>query len=223
MENWLKAEFHCHSIASRDSLSRPADLIDTARRRGLGRLMVTDHNTIRGAQEAHQLDAELVVVGEEILTLDGELLAYYVTDEIPRGLVPEDAIRMLRQQGAFISVPHPFDRGRHGWELADLKRIVPLVDAIEVFNSRSHLPAYNDQSAAFAKEHSLAVTVGSDAHTLGEVGRSTLTLPAFNSADELRQVIRQGIPETRISSPWVHFGSFWARIKKGQANHSDNL
>ncbi len=223
MENWLKAEFHCHSIASRDSLNRPADLVAVARQRGLGRLMVTDHNTIRGALEAHRLDAELVVVGEEILTLDGELLAYYVTDEIPRGLVPEDAISLLRQQGAFISVPHPFDRRRHGWELEDLLRIVPLVDAIEAFNSRSQMPAYNDQSAAFAEAHSLAVTVGSDAHTLAEVGRSTLTLPAFNSADELRQVIRQGIPETRLSSPWVHFGSLWARIKKGQSNHSDNL
>ncbi len=220
MQNWLKVEFHCHSIASRDSLSRPADLVAAARQRGLGRLMVTDHNTIRGAVEARRLDPGLVVVGEEILTLDGELLAYYVQEEIPRGLVPEDAIRILRQQRAFISVPHPFDRGRHGWELEDLVRITPLVDAIESFNSRSQLPVYNDQSAAFARAHSLAITVGSDAHTLGEVGRSTLTLPDFNSGDELRQVIRQGIPETRLSSPWVHFGSLWARIKKGQANHS---
>ncbi len=218
MANWLKVEFHCHSIASRDSLNRPADLVATARKLGLGRLMVTDHNSIKGALEAHRLDPELVVVGEEVLTLDGELLAYYVQEEVPRGLPPEDAIRVLRQQGAFISVPHPFDRGRHGWELADLEQILPHVDAIEAFNSRSHLPLYNDQAAAFARSHSLAVTVGSDAHTLGEVGRSTLTLPAFTNADELRQVIRQGIPDTRLSSLWVHFGSMWARIKKGQSN-----
>ncbi len=219
MENWLKVEFHCHSIASRDSLNRPSDLVATARQRGLGRLMVTDHNTIQGALEARRLDPELVVVGEEVLTLDGELLAYYVQEEVPRGLPPEDAIRILRQQGAFISVPHPFDRGRHGWELEDLERIIPLVDAIEAFNSRSYSSAYNDQAAAFAKAHSLAVTVGSDAHTLAEVGRATLSLPAFSSAGELAHVIRQGIPETRLSSPWVHFGSLWARIKKGQSSY----
>ncbi len=222
MVNWLKVEFHCHSMASRDSLSRPIDLVATARRRGLDRLMVTDHNTIKGALEAHRLDPELVVVGEEVLTLDGELLAYYVQDEIPRGLVPEDAIHILRQQGAFISVPHPFDRGRHGWELEDLLRIIPLVDAIEVFNSRSHVPIYNDQAAAFAKAHSLAVTVGSDAHTLDEVGRSILTLPAFSSADELRQVIRQGIAVTQLSSPSVHFSSFWARVVKGFSKRAPN-
>ncbi len=219
MENWLKVEFHCHSSASRDSLNRPGDLVATARRRGLGRLMVTDHNTIKGALEARRLDPELVVVGEEVLTLDGELLAYFVNEEIPRGLPPEDAIHMLRQQGAFISIPHPFDRGRHGWEEADLVRIFPLVDAIEIFNSRSYSPIYNQQAAAFAQAHSLAVTVGSDAHTLDEVGRSSLTLPPFTDADELRQVIRQGIPETRMSSPSVHFSSFIARIVKDFRNH----
>jgi len=184
--------------------------------------MVTDHNTIKGALEARRLDPELVVVGEEILTLVGVLRAYHVKDEIPRGLPPEDAIHILRQQGAFISVPHPFDRRRHGWALEDLVRIVPLVDAIEVFNSRSQLPIFNTQAAAFAKEHSLAVTVGSDAHTLDEIGRSNLTLPAFTDADELRQVIRQGIPETQLSSPYVHFSSFLARIARSFAKHSGN-
>ncbi len=214
MENWLKVEFHCHSNASRDSLSRAEDLVATARQRGIGRLMITDHNTIRGALEARQLDSELVVVGEEILTLDGELLAFYVRDEIPRGLPPEDAIHILRQQGAFISIPHPFDLRRHGWALEDLRRIAPLVDAIEVFNSRSQLPLFNNQAAQFAASHSMAVTVGSDAHTLDEIGRSNLTLPFFSDADGLRQVIRQGIPETQLSSPFIHFSSFVARLTK---------
>ena len=218
MVNWLKVEFHCHTNASRDSLTRVDELVATARQRGIGRLMVTDHNTIKGALEARRLDPELVVVGEEILTLDGELLAYYVKEEIPRGLPPEDAIRSLRQQGAFISVPHPFDRRRHGWALADLVKIFPLVDAIEVFNSRSQLPLFNHQAAEFAKAHSLAVTVGSDAHTPDEIGRSNLMLPYFSNADELRTVIRQGIPETRLSSPFIHFTSTFARIAKGFSN-----
>lgn len=218
MENWLKVEFHCHTSASRDSLTRPDELVMAARQRGIGRLMVTDHNTIKGALEARRIDPGLVVVGEEILTLDGELLAYFVKDEIPRGLPPEDAIASLRQQGAFISVPHPFDLRRHGWALDDLIRIAPLVDAVEVFNSRSQLPVFNRQAAEFAKAHSLAVTVGSDAHTPDEIGRSNLTLPYFSNADELRAVIRQGIPETHLSSPFIHFTSTFARIAKAFAN-----
>jgi predicted metal-dependent phosphoesterase TrpH len=214
MEQMLKVEFHCHTNASRDSLTRVEDLLKTAHTVGLDRLMITDHNTIKGALEAKRLDPQMVIVSEEILTLEGELLAYFLTDEVPRGLPPEDAIRLLRQQGAFISVPHPFDRRRHGWALDALLRITPLVDAVEVFNSRNQVAWINHQAAAFAQEHNLAGTVGSDAHTLPEVGRSTLKLPFFSNADELRQVIRRGIAETRSSSPFIHLTSTFARFFK---------
>ncbi len=214
MDGWLKVEFHCHSSASPDSLNRPQDLVRTARQRGLGRLMVTDHNTIRGALEAQRIDPELVVVGEEVLTSKGELLAYFVKEEVPRGLPPQEALARLRSQGCFISVPHPFDHNRSGWLLEDLLAITPLVDAVEVFNSRSLDPAINTQAAEYAASRNLAGTVGSDAHTLDEVGRSTLTLPYFASAAELRQVIRQGKAVTRISSPFVHMSSSFARMYK---------
>ncbi len=214
MEQTLKVEFHCHSNASRDSLTRLDDLLRKARRAGIDRLMLTDHNTIKGALEAHRMDPELVIVSEEIKTLDGELLGYFLTDEVPRGLPPEDAIALLRKQGAFISVPHPFDRRRHGWALDDLLRIAPLVDAVEVFNSRCQAPWLNLQAAEFARIHNMAGTVGSDAHTLPEVGRSTLTLPYFSNADELRQVIREGKAQTQISSPFIHLTSTYARFFK---------
>jgi hypothetical protein len=93
--------------------------------------------------------------------------------------------------------------------------IIPLVDAIEVFNSRCVRPQLNKQAAEFAREHDLAVTVGSDAHSLREIGRSVLELPSFQDAVSLRNVIRQGKAETRLSSPFVHFSSVYARIYKG--------
>ena len=153
-------------------------------------------------------------MGEEVLTLDGELLAYFVQEEVPARLPAEDAIRLLRQQGAFISVPHPFDRRRHGWRLEDLERITPLVDAIEVFNSRIQFPILNTRAAEYAHRHNMPGTVGSDAHTLPEVGRSTLTFPYFSTAEELRQVIRQGVASTRLSSPFIHLTSTFARYFK---------
>ena len=68
----LRVEFHCHTIASKDSLTRPRDLVDECRRKGIDRVMVTDHNTIAGARAAQALDPELVIVGEEILTTRGD-------------------------------------------------------------------------------------------------------------------------------------------------------
>jgi len=83
-------EFHAHTNASKDSLTKPADLIAAARRKGINRLVITDHNTVAGARAAQSLDSELVIVGEEIMTTRGEILAAFVTKEIPAGLSPKE-------------------------------------------------------------------------------------------------------------------------------------
>ena len=109
---------------------------------------------------------------------------------------------------------HPFDTWRRGhWELEDLLEIVPLVDAIEVFNARCMRPGANRLAAEFARQHSLAGTAGSDAHTAFEVGRACMLLPQFEGADGLRAVIRQGRVEGRVSPFWVHFVSRYAALR----------
>jgi len=212
--NLLKIEFHCHTIFSKDSLTQPNTLVDAARRKGIDRLIVTDHNSIGGALEAKSIDPELVIVGEEIMTTRGELLAAFVAKEIPKGLEPSEAIRRLKEQGAFISVSHPFDAMR-GWELAHLLEIIPLVDAIETFNSRCMDARYNLAAQEFARQHNLAGTVGSDAHTTRELGRATLSVEKFTDAEGLRRVIRSSVEHVRLSSPFIHLTSRYAStIKK---------
>jgi predicted metal-dependent phosphoesterase TrpH len=156
-----------------------------------------------------------VIVGEEIMTARGEILAAFVAEEVPPGLTPEETIRRLREQGAFISVSHPFDAWRSGgWQELDLLEIVPAVDAIEVYNSRCMLPRFNRRARRFAEEQGLAGTVGSDAHAAFELGRSLLLLEPFEDAESLRRVIRRGIPRVRWSPPWFRFFSRYAYAYK---------
>jgi predicted metal-dependent phosphoesterase TrpH len=211
----LTLEFHCHTHASKDSLTRPEDLIRVARQKGLDRLVITDHNSIAGAKAAQALDPELVIVGEEIMTTRGEILAAFVQEEIPAGLTPQETIKILREQGVFISVSHPYDTHRKGgWLEKDLLDIAPLVDAIEVFNSRCLDPRFNQKAKAFAEKHNLPGTVGSDAHGLIEVGKSVLLLDPFTGPEEMRTVIRQARVKTKLSPWWVHLISRYASIKK---------
>ena len=211
----LRVEFHCHTNASKDSLTSPRELVETCRRKGIDRVVVTDHNSIVGALAAQALDPERVIVGEEIMTTKGEILAAFVTEEIPARLTPQDTIRRLREQGAFISVSHPFDHFRSGgWKEPDLLEILPLVDAIEVYNSRCFLPQFNWEARQFAEKHNMAGTVGSDAHAAFELGRSLLLLEQFDGPDEMRKVIRNGIPKVRWSPPWFHLTSRYATIRK---------
>lgn len=211
----LNVEFHSHTNASKDSLTRPADLVAAARRKGLDHLIITDHNTIAGARVAKELDPEFVIVGEEIMTTQGEILAAFVSDVIPKGLTPKETIRRLRDQGAFISVSHPFDSWRSGaWRESDLLEIISLVDAIEVYNSRCMDPRSNTAARHFAEKHHLAGTVGSDAHAAFEVGRSFMRLEPFNGPAEMRAVLRRGMPQVKWSPPWIHFTSRYATISK---------
>ena len=211
----ISVEFHCHTHASKDSLTRPADLISAARRKGIGRVIVTDHNSIIGAREAEAIDPELIIIGEEIMTTKGEILASYVKELIPANLSPKETIDILKKQGAFISVSHPFDEMRKGgWQENDLLEILPFVDAIEVYNSRCMFPRFNRRAGLFAQKHNIAGTVGSDAHAAFELGRSVLLLDQFTGPEELRQVIRAAKMKVKWSPWWFHLASRYASNKK---------
>lgn len=208
-------ELHAHTHASKDSLARPADILRVCAERGIDRIAITDHNSIRGALEAAAIEPGRVIVGEEVMTTQGELLAYFVKEELPAGLEPAEAIRRLRAQGAAISVAHPFDRHRGGaWREADLLAIAPLVDAIEVFNARCLHASDNERAQRFAQEHGLAITVGSDAHTLRELGRATLLAEHAETADDLRAAFAVGNAAARLSSPAIHLASTAAKVWK---------
>ena len=210
----MRVDFHCHTHYSSDSIARIPSLLRTAHSHQVGRLVITDHNCLQGALAANALEPDFVIIGEEIQTSYGEILASFVKEEIPKGMDPFKVIELLRAQGAFISVSHPFDEFRSGWPLEVLKEVAPLVDAIETNNARVLRLSMNEEAAAFAAQYHLPGTAGSDAHHPYEVGRLTLDLPAFSTADELRAVISQGKVVGKISPSWVHGFSVLARTAK---------
>lgn len=206
-----RAEFHCHSLHSKDSLLRVETLLAACRRKGLDRVAITDHNTLAGALRARELDPERVIVGEEINVRHGELLAYFVREEVPPGLAPGEAIARLREQGAFVAVAHPFDRTRKSeWEPAELEELAPLVDAVEIFNARCLWPGFNELARRFAEQHGRIGIAGSDAHTAAELGRATAQLPPFHDAESLEAALRQARFQARLSSPLAHLASRYA-------------
>lgn len=210
-----KVELHAHTTYSKDSVTSLERFIARCRQLGLHKVAVTDHNTAQGALRMQQLAPDLVIVGEEIMTTEGELLAFFVKETIPPLLTPLETIKRLRDQGAVISVSHPFDRYRKGaWERDQLLRIVDHVDALEVFNARCIHAADNEQAAAFAASHGKPGTVGSDAHIPYELGRATLQIPTFVTAAEFLAVLPQATALTALSPAWVHGMSTIAKWRR---------
>lgn len=212
---WIEVELHCHTYHSADSLMEPEELLRICQEKGLDRIAITDHNTITGAVEAARVDPQRVIIGEEIMTTGGELLGYFLKEGVPAGLDPQEAIRRLREQGAFISVAHPFDPFRRGaWDPLQLQPLVDRLDAVEVFNARALNRTPNREAHAFAMRHDLLFTAGSDAHAPSEVGRTRILLPAFRGPDGFRQALSQGKVLDRLSPPWVHMFSRYAVWRK---------
>jgi predicted metal-dependent phosphoesterase TrpH len=170
------ADLHSHSRASFDSLASPASLVRTAAARGLTHLAITDHDRIEGAVEARERAAEIaphltVIVGEEVRTLDGDLICLFLERAIPPGLPAVDAIAEARAQGAVVGIPHPFDRFR-GSLLRDarMEQLADRVDWIETHNARVMAGSGNARAAEFAIAQDLPGIAVSDAHSSFEVG-----------------------------------------------------
>jgi predicted metal-dependent phosphoesterase TrpH len=207
-----RVELHCHTHYSKDCLLKPEAIIETCRAKGIDKLAVTDHNSIAGALQLQEMAPELIVVGEEIMTTEGELLAFFVREQVPAGLAPREAIARLRDQGAFISVSHPFDRLRHGaWQESALLDIIAKVDALEVFNARCIFNADNAATLDLAQRCSKLKTVGSDAHTAREMGRATVEIEPFESAETFCTNLATARFRTTLSSAWIHLASTYAK------------
>ncbi len=165
-------DLHCHTSASFDSLARPRDVVRAAAARGLTHLIVTDHDRIDGALAARKAapDGLTVIIGEEIKTSDGDLIAAFLDRAVPPGLPAVDTVAAIREQGGLVGIPHPFD-GMRGSLLTRgrLSELTSLVDWIEIHNARL-VGRGNERAATFAREQGIPGVAASDAHSVLEVG-----------------------------------------------------
>ncbi len=213
--HWVRVELHCHTKASKDSLVPVGRYLKQCRKLGISKIAITDHNQIEEALAAKAITPEMVIVGEEIQTTKGELLGYFMSDRVPPGLTPLETIHRLRDQGAVICIPHPFDPFRSkDWKPGDLEALVPHVDAVETFNARCLGIRPNLEAALFANENDLLQIVGSDAHTLNELGMATLVMPNFNDVESFIEGLSIAEQNTELSPFYVHLFSNYAKFSK---------
>ena len=205
-----------HTHFSVDCLTQIPVLLGKAHAIGLDRIAITDHNCILGAQLAHELEPEFVIVGEEIRTEAGEVIAYFVQEEIPRGLSLEETLCRLESQGAVISIPHPLDRVRNSaLGMMHTLEIIERVDALETLNSRCLWAVDNQRATELAKEYRKLITAGSDAHIPQEVGLCGMYMPPFtNTPESFRLALAQAQPYGRVGPYWTHLASKWAKYRK---------
>jgi dephospho-CoA kinase len=210
----LRIDFHMHSWGSHDCLSQPEAVLAAARARGVERIALTDHDRLDVSLAMAARHPDAVIPAEEVRTAEGiDVIGLYLHTAIPRGTPARAACDRIREQGGLVYLPHPYAGGKGGGgKLADA--LAPHVDVVEVFNGRLHDPRQNELAAALAERHGKARGAGSDAHTVGEVGRSWVELPAHpNRPAALMDALARGRIHGTTSARWVHLASTWAKVR----------
>ncbi len=177
MELTGRADLHLHTTSSDGTATVPEVLAHVATS-GLHVIAITDHDTIAGALAARRLARDFgieVVVGEEVSTAEGHLLALFIEDFLPPGRPAAETIAAIHAQGGLCIAPHPYDwavtsLGRWGFEqhyVTDWP-----IDAIEVFNASLTWPRAicNDRAQRVAAQLDVPTVGGSDAHSLATIG-----------------------------------------------------
>jgi hypothetical protein len=200
----IDVDLHMHTDHSNDCATPVEVLLATAHTQGLGAIAVTDHNEISGALQARAQAEQAgvkVIVGEEVKTSgQGEVIGLFIEEKIPRGLSLSETVAEISRQGGLVYVPHPFDRMHSVPDYEHLLTILDDVDAIEVFNPRVAIGAFNEEAARFAAKYRILAGAGSDSHVAQGLGSVRIRMREFDGPQEFLQSLRDADILTRPSS-----------------------
>ncbi len=205
-----RADLHIHTVASDGTASAMTILDHVERNTDLDVIAISDHERIDAAVAARAIAADRgmraeVIVGEEVTTLGGHLLALFVDRQIRSYRSLRATIAAVHDAGGLAIPAHPlvpYPLCAQGWVL---RRLLddpdPAVrpDALETFNPTTLGKPWHARVTRFADEHGLPHIGNSDAHALEAVGSGWTSFPGHRAAD-LRLAI-----ETRTTE---HGGAF---------------
>lgn len=127
-------------------------------------MAITDHGSIDFALDARKEFGEQIIVGQEIMTNQGEIIGLYLHKPIKDGQEIMTAIRHIKEQGGLVYVPHPFENVRKGITEATLGSIISQVDIIEAANGRAMFQNKRKLASEWATTSGTAMAASSDAH-----------------------------------------------------------
>jgi predicted metal-dependent phosphoesterase TrpH len=205
-----RADLHIHTLASDGTASIPEILDHVERSTDLDVIAITDHERIDAALAARSIARDRglrveVVVGEEVTTLGGHLLALWIERRVRPFRSLRSTIAEVHDQGGLAIPAHPLVPYPLCAQGSVLRRLLadpdPRVrpDAIEAFNPTALGRPWHSRVVRFAEELGLATVGCSDAHALEAIGVGWTTFRG-RSGDDLRAAIERR--ETR------HHGSF---------------
>jgi predicted metal-dependent phosphoesterase TrpH len=210
-----RADMHLHTLYSDGTASVQALLDHVGHATQLDVVAVTDHERIDGALRAREIHAAgdypfELVVGEEITTRRGHVLALFITERIPALRPLPETLERIHDQGGIAIAAHPMAPLTPSLGEASLRWSCAApeprhrLDAIELMNpstaGRARRVARDRLNADVLR---LPAVGNSDAHVLEGVGSAWTWFPGSTAAD-YRVAIANG--STRPD------GAYWSHL-----------
>jgi predicted metal-dependent phosphoesterase TrpH len=209
-----RADMHIHSLYS-DGTASVADILDHVERRtDLDVIAITDHERIDGALRAAELHAAGdysydLVIGEEITTRRGHVLALFIGERIPALRPLDETLQAVHEQGGIAIAAHPMapvplSVGKRSLQqVRDHEHEHVYFDALELFNP-SHAGRMR-QAARMelnARELGLPGVGNSDAHVLSGIGTGSTLFPGHTAL-----VYRDAVLAGTVSPQGTHWST----------------
>lgn len=168
----------------------------------LDAVAITDHDHIRGAWKAREVWARRkyrfdLIVGVEITTIEGHLLALFIEDPVDSLVPVEQALRDVHAQGGLCIVPHPMSWATRSLDRRSLLRVSAdkrdgvHFDAMEMTTGSTMGRLWLDKAKRLNDVLKLPEVGGSDSHFAACVG-AAFTRYDGRTADDLRRSILDG-------------------------------
>ena len=198
-----RADLHIHTVAS-DGTADVVTILDHVASRGdLDVIAITDHERIDAARAAQAIARDRglaldVVVGEEVTTLGGHLLALWIDRPIRPYRSLRTTIKAVHAAGGLAIPAHPLvpyplcAQGRVLRSLIDDEDETVRPDGLETFNPTALGRPWHDRVVRFADDHGLARVGNSDAHALDAIGIGWTTFQGRTAADLRRAIESRG-------------------------------
>ena len=197
-----RADLHIHTLAS-DGTSGVLEILEHVEHRtDLDVIAITDHERIDAAVAAraiaqdHALRFE-VIVGEEVTTRGGHLLALFIEEPIKPLRSLRETIARVHDQGGIAIPAHPLVPYPLCAQAGSLRRLAGDADAryrpdaLETFNPTALGRPRHRQTLDLAAELGMATVGNSDAHTLEAIAQGWSTFPGRTAADLRRAIVER--------------------------------
>jgi predicted metal-dependent phosphoesterase TrpH len=212
------AELHCHTLYSKGTVqpiecqTTITELLETAKKRGLHMIAITDHNTMAGyfaaVAQAKQMGITLIPAEEIDIKEGGHILAYGIRKAIRPFQAAHCVVQQIHAQGGIAVVAHPYDILH---PMNALEDIIDDVDGAE-FVSFGTLNNRKAQKKLNQRIRSPLCIAGSDAHSKRLIGALRMEFSdECKTPDEYLSAMRRHQCTIRVAMPYG-VALFWGFV-----------